>query len=42
MKKIEKGDDEPSMSFGIEMIELYAENYDAKRFIIPLDYEFVD
>ena len=42
VKKIEKGDDEPSMSFGIEMIELYAENYDAKRFVIPLDFEFVD
>jgi len=24
------------------MIELYAENYDAKRFVIPLDFEFVD
>ena len=42
VKKVEKGDDDPKMSFGIEMVELYAESYDEKRFVIPLDYEFVD
>ena len=42
VKKVEKGDDDPKMSFGIEMVELYAESYDGKRFAIPLDYEFVD
>ena len=42
VKKIDKDDNEPSMSFGIEMIELYVESYDEKRFVIPLDYEFVD
>ena len=42
VQKVEKGDDDPKMSFGIEMVELYAESYDEKRFVIPLDYEFVD
>jgi hypothetical protein len=42
VKKVEKGDDDSKMSFGIEMVELYAESYDEKRFVIPLDYEFVD
>ena len=42
VEKIEKGDDDSNMSFGIEMIELYAENYDENRFTIPDDYQFVD
>ena len=42
VKKIEKGEDDPTVSFGIEMVELYVEDYDEKRFLIPDDYEFVD
>jgi len=42
MKKVEKGDDDSNMSFGIEMVELYAESYDRKRFVIPDDYDFID
>jgi len=42
VKKIDKVDNESSMSFGIEMIELYAENYERRRFEIPIDYEFVE
>ncbi|MBE77251.1 MAG: hypothetical protein CMG41_05885 [Candidatus Marinimicrobia bacterium] len=42
VKKIEKGNDNPKMSFGIEMVELYAESYDENRFAIPEGYEFVD
>ncbi len=42
VKKVEKGDDDSNMSFGIEMIELYAETYDEKKFTIPDDYEFID
>ena len=42
VKKVEKGDDDSNMSFGIEMIELYAESYDGKRFVIPDDYDFID
>ena len=40
--KIDKGDNESSMSFGIEIIELYAENYEKRRFEIPIGYEFVE
>ena len=42
VKKFEKGEDDPNVSFGIEMVELYVEDYDEKRFLIPDDYEFVD
>ena len=42
VEKVEQGDDDPNMSFGIEMIELYAETYDENRFTIPDDYQFVD
>tara|TARA_Y100001970_G_C14171185_1_gene824265 strand:- start:347 stop:1132 length:786 start_codon:yes stop_codon:yes gene_type:complete len=42
VKKINKGDDDPSISFGIEIIELYVESYDKKRFVIPENYKFVD
>ena len=42
VKKFEKGEDDPTVSFGIEMVELYVEDYDEKRFLIPDDYEFVD
>ena len=42
VEKVEQGDDDPNMSFGIEMIELYAETYDENRFTIPDDYEFID
>ena len=42
VKKFEKGEDDPTVSFGIEMVELYVEDYDEKRFLIPDDFEFVD
>ena len=42
VKKFEKGEDDPAVSFGIEMVELYVEDYDEKRFLIPDDFEFVD
>ena len=42
VKKIEKGEGDPTVSFGIEMVELYVEDYDEERFLIPDDYEFVD
>ena len=42
VEKVEKGDDDSNMSFGIEMIELYAETYDENKFTIPDDYEFID
>jgi len=34
--------DDPHVNFGTEVVELYAENYDGKRFTIPDDYELVD
>jgi len=34
--------DDPHGNFGTEVVELYAENYDEKRFTIPDDYELVD
>ena len=42
VKKIENGDQDHSMSFGIEIVELYAEDFAQKNFIIPDNYEFVD
>ena len=33
---------DPHGNFGTEVVELYAENYDEKRFTIPDDYELVD
>jgi len=42
VKKFENDEDDPTVSFGIEMLELYVEDYDEKRFLIPDDYEFLD
>ena len=42
VKKIDKGEDEYDMSFGIEMVELYAEDYNPEKFIIPKDFKLKD
>ena len=42
MRMFKDNSDDPHGNFGTEVVELYAENYDEKRFTIPDDYELVD
>ena len=42
MRMIKNDSDDPKIQFGLEMIELYAESYDGKRFTIPNEYELVE
>ena len=42
MRMFKDNSDDPHVNFGTEVVELYAENYDEKRFTIPDDYELVD
>ena len=42
VRKTDKGEDEYDMSFGLEMVELYAEDYIPEKFMIPKDFKLID